>query len=144
MPFPFTKLKKDVKASTVIVLLRGGVAKRDQVGKSVFNGLRIEPATEGKWSWTSDSQLTFVPAHDWPAEQKYRVRFDQAFFPKHVLLQRYEIELTTPPFADAIKKIEFYQDPQNPAVRQVVSTLEFTHSDDRDNLQKHIAPMVGG
>src|SRR4030095_16127713 len=130
--------------ASLVVRFSASVARLEQVGKEVSRGVHLEPAADGKWSWTSDSQLTFKPKNDWPADQKYRVTFEKNFFPKRILLERDAVELTTPPFVGAIKSLEFYQDPRDPAIRQVVATLEFTHRVDRAALEKHIAlSMIG-
>ena len=143
-PIPVTKLEKELKPAPLTIRFSGSVAKLDQIGKPVSSGVRLDPVAEGKWSWTSDSALTFKPAKDWPADQKYRVSFDRNFFRPHVLLERDDVELSTPPFKGAITEIEFYQDPKNPGIRQVVATLEFSHSVERADLEKKIAFSVLG
>jgi alpha-2-macroglobulin len=143
-PIPVTKLEKDIKPASLVVRFSGSVARLEQIGKEVSSGVHLDPAADGKWSWTSDSQLTFKPKNDWPADQKYRVTFEKNFFPKRILLERDAVELTTPPFVGAIKSLEFYQDPRDPAIRQVVATLEFSHRVDRAALEKHIALFMIG
>ncbi|MBA3962859.1 MAG: alpha-2-macroglobulin [Chthoniobacterales bacterium] len=144
-PIPVTRLEKELKPAPLTIRFSGSVAKLEQVGKVVNSGVHLEPSAEGKWSWTSDSALTFKPKRDWPADQKYRVTFEKTFFPHHIHLERDNVELTTPSFTGTIKEIEFYQDPKTPAIRQVVATLEFSHSVDRADLEKHVAlAMIGG
>jgi len=58
-------------------------------------------------------------------EQKYHVTFDKNFFPKRILLERTKWSYH-PPFVGAIKSLEFYQDPRDPAFAGG-ATLEFTH-----------------
>ncbi len=141
---PVTKLEKDLKPAPMIVRFSGSVARLEQVGKVVTSGVHLDPATEGAWKWTTDAQLTFKPKHDWPAEQRYRITFEKNFFPKRILLERDEVSLTTPSFSDVVQAIEFYQNPKDPAIRQVVATIAFTHSVDRKDLEQHIAlAMIG-
>ncbi|MBA3650983.1 MAG: hypothetical protein H0W66_05770, partial [Chthoniobacterales bacterium] len=143
-PIPVTKLEKELKPAPLIVRFSASVARLEQIGKVVAHGVHLEPATEGEWKWTTDVQLTFKPKRDWPANQKYRVTFEKNFFPKRILLERDEVTLTTPAFSDVVQEIEFYQDPKDPAIRQVVATLAFTHSVDRKDLEQHIAlSMIG-
>jgi len=143
-PIPVTKLEKDLKPAPLNIRFSGSVARLEQVGKEVPSAVHLEPAAEGKWSWISDAQLTFKPKKDWPAEQKYRVTFEKNFFPKRILLEHEEVEVTTPPFSGVVQEIQFYQDPKDPAIRQVVATLAFTHSVDRKDLERHIAlSMIG-
>lgn len=139
-----TKLEKELKPAPLIVRFSGSVARLDQIGKVVTDKVHLEPATEGEWKWTTDAQLTFKPKYDWPAAREYRVTFEKGFFPKRILLERDEVTLTTPAFSDVVQEIDFYQDPKDPAIRQVVATLGFTHSVDRKDLEQHIAlAMIG-
>ncbi len=143
-PIPVTKLENELKPAPLIVRFSGSVARLEQVGKVVASGVHLEPAVEGEWKWTTDAQLTFKPKHDWPADQKYRITFEKEFFPKRILLERDEVSLTTPAFSDVVQEITFYQNPKDPAIRQVVATLAFTHSVDRKDLEQHIAlSMIG-
>src|ERR1041385_2620069 len=137
-PIPVTKLEKDLKPAPLTIRFSGSVARLEQIGKEVPRGVHLEPAAEGKWSWISDAQLTFKPKKDWPAEQKYRVSFEKNFLPKRILLEHKEVEVTTPPFSGVVQEIQFYQDPKDPAIRQVVATLAFTHSVDRKDLERHV------
>ena len=102
----------------------------------------MEPAMEGVWRWTGDNQLMFTPNTDWPADKKYRITFDKSLFAPHVLLEHYEVEAKTPPFAATMTKIEFYTDPTDPAVKQVVATFEFTHRVDPVELEKRLSPAL--
>ncbi|MEO8044616.1 MAG: MG2 domain-containing protein, partial [Spartobacteria bacterium] len=142
---PVTKLEKDLHPGALTIRFSGSVARLDQLGKEVREGVRLEPTIAGRWSWISDSRLSFQPATDWPADQKYRITFAKALFPKQVLLNRYALEVTTPPFRGSVNQIEFYQDPRDPAVHQVVATLEFSHSVKRDELERYLnlAPLGG-
>src|SRR5262245_48401992 len=101
-PIPVTKLEKELKPAPLTIRFSGSVAKLDQIGKPVSTGVRLDPVAEGKWSWTSDSALTFKPAKDWPADQKYRVSFDKNFFRPHVLLERDDQELRTTQFTGVV------------------------------------------
>src|SRR5450432_3520807 len=87
----------------------------------VPTGIRIEPAVEGTWRWVTDSRLTFTPKQDWPADQEYHVTLDKSAVAPHVLLDRYNFDFSTPPFVASFRKLEFYQDPTNPDVKQVVA-----------------------
>ena len=74
----------------------------------VTTGVRLDPPTEGVWRWMSETQLAFFPKNDWPAARKYRVFLDRSLFPKHILLARYEIEITTPAFVATMPDLQFY------------------------------------
>ena len=144
-PIRVTKLEKDLHPGSLTIVFDSSAAKLEQIGKPVSSGIRLEPATAGEWSWKGDRRLTFEPKNDWPADQKYRVTLAKSLFPRHVLLDRYTVDVPSPAFAASLKESEFYQDPRDPAIKQVVATLEFTHSVDRAMLENHIAlSLLGG
>jgi uncharacterized protein YfaS (alpha-2-macroglobulin family) len=101
-------------------------------------GIRIDPPVEGKWVWGGERQLVFHPRDDWPADRTYHIKLARSLFASHVLLERYEVEAKTPPFTATMSKIEFYTDPTDPAVKQVVATFDFTHRVDLTELEKRI------
>lgn len=155
-----TPVEKELKARPLIVRFGASVVRLDQMESAasqltvpalrsaateVSKGIRIDPPTEGTWRWVGDARLSFVPKTDWPANQRYRITLDRSLFPRHSLLERYEVEVSTPAFVATMSKIEFYTDPTEPAVKQVVATFEFTHRVDPVELEKrlHLA-MIGG
>ena len=143
-PVPITALEKDLHPALLNIRFSSSVARLDQVGKIVTRDVQMKPTREGSWAWRSDSQLTFTPKNDWPADQKYRITFDRALFPRHVLLARHEVEVTTPAFIGEIKDLDLYQDPREPSVQQVTATIEFSHSVRREDLERHAALSMLG
>ncbi len=155
-----TPLEKELKPRALVINFGASVARLDDlqhpplrsggqpagtVAAKVTKGIRMEPAVEGVWRWTKDAQLTFIPKTDWPADQKYRVILERSLFPPHVLLDHYEVEAKTPPFVVTMPKIEFYTDPTEPTVKQVVATFEFTHRIDPVELEKRLdLALIGG
>lgn len=144
-PIPVTRLEKDLHFPPLVLTFDAPAAKIEDVGKPVTAGVRLEPAAEGEWSWTWDQRLVFTPKNDWPADQKYRVTLAKTLFASHVRLDRYSVEVQTPAFAASFKESEFYQDPRDPGLKQVVATIEFTHRVDRAMLEERIAlSLLGG
>ncbi|HMJ05814.1 MAG TPA: alpha-2-macroglobulin [Chthoniobacterales bacterium] len=144
-PIPVTPLEKELHPAALIVSFDASVAKLEQIGKPVTSGVRLEPAADGAWSWASDSKLVFTPKNDWPADQKYRVTLAKTLFPTHLRFERYYVEVRTPVFAGSIKETQFYQDPRDPAIKQVVVTVEFTHSVERATFEDRVAlSLLGG
>jgi uncharacterized protein YfaS (alpha-2-macroglobulin family) len=144
-----TPLAKDLKPLPLRIHFGESVARLDQAGASqgaaLARGIRIEPPVEGTWKWIGDKRLEFEPKKDWPADQKYRITLDRSLFPAHVLLARYEVEAKTPAFVADMPKIEFYTDPTEPTVKQVVATFQFTHAVDSAELEKRISlSVIGG
>lgn len=112
------------------------VARLDQVGEVVTEGIAIEPAIDGEWRWVSETELRFSPAEDWPAGQRYTVRYERSLFAPNLELADTEAEFRTPPFTAGIRSLEFYQDPVQQDVRKVVATVGFSHPVDPASLEQ--------
>ncbi len=119
-------------------------APLDRVGKVMSAGINMVPATAGEWRWESDSRLVFKPVNDWPAGTEYTIRFDRDFFPDHVRLESHEVQFQSVEFQSSIQELEFYVDPTNPAVKQVVATLDFTHPVNATDLERRISMKMMG
>ena len=144
-PIQATKAEPELHPAPLVIVFDASAAKLEDINKPLASGVRLDPPTDGAWSWVSDRQLIFTPKSDWPADQKYRVTFTRALFPAHVRLARYTAEVQTPRFAASIKETVFYQDPRDPAIKQVVATIEFTHPVDRTTFEDRIAlALLGG
>ena len=141
-----TKLEKVLQPQALAVVFGASVAKvEDHAGLPVTTGIRMEPAVEWQWKWVGDTRLVFRPKSDWAAGPKYHITLDRSIFPKHVLLERYEVDMQTASFVATMPKIEFYTDPTDPTVKQIVATLEFTHRVDMVALEKKLSlAMLGG
>lgn len=112
---------------------------------AITDGVSLDPPLPGTWRWAGERRLMFFPKNDWPAGTRYRVKLAKALFPKHVLLARYELETTTPAFSVSVGSPVFYTDPQDPVVKQVTATLEFTHRVELAEVEKHLQlSVVGG
>jgi alpha-2-macroglobulin len=142
---PVTKLQKDLKFPPLTVTFSESAAALEDLHKPSLQGVRLEPAVAGAWHWVDDRALLFQPTQDWPAEKKLRIVFDRKFFPKHVVMDRLVYEAQTPSFEITIKDLAFYQDPTNPAQRQITATFETTHSVEPGELEQHVRlAMMGG
>jgi len=115
------------------------VAGLDRIGKVLTDGVSLTPAIQGEWRWTGENRLEFAPAEDWPAGQRYVVRYDASIFAPNLRFDDFSAEFTTQTFSAGIQKLEFYQDPVETTLRKVVATLEFSHPVDRDRLAEHLS-----
>ena len=120
------------------VITVNSVARIDQVGEAITDGVSIHPSIGGEWRWAGENQLTFEPAEDWPAGQEYVVRYDSKFFAPNLELAENEATFTTPEFTAAVSELVFYQDPTEQSLRKVVGTLVFSHPVDPESLQQHL------
>ncbi|MEA3211924.1 MAG: alpha-2-macroglobulin [Chthoniobacter sp.] len=155
-----TPLEKVLKPRPLVIRFGASVARIDGPEKttlqlsvpalrlaaeSITSGIRLDPPIAGTWRWSSDTRLVFEPKTDWPADQKYRITLERELFAPHVLLERYEVEATTPPFVATLPKIEFYTDPTDPAIKQVVATFNFTHPINAADLETRLGlAVIGG
>ncbi len=130
-PPGLTRLEEGAKPDPVRVHFSGSVARLDQLGKKVAQGVKLSPAQPGEWKWENDRTLLFTPSADWPVGQPFTVSFDKAqLFPTHVQLEEYEVTFTTAPFTARLVSSALYQDPRNPKVKRVVATVGFSHAVD--------------
>ncbi|HYB90952.1 MAG TPA: alpha-2-macroglobulin [Candidatus Binataceae bacterium] len=123
---------------TVIVHFSGSAARLDAIGKPVTSGITVAPPLAGTWKWIGDSDLQFTPRNDWPIGQDYVIKFDRKLFPRHILLKTYSYELHSPRFGARIDSAQFYEDPTDPKIKQVVATVSFTHPIDKTDFEKRI------
>lgn len=114
------------------------VAKLQQIGKQVDSGVRLSPAMQGKWVWQSDRRLRFIPEQDWQIAQSYSVALDEELFPDHVLLDRYHLSFETQGFNAEFVSTEFYQDPTQPKLKKLVSTIRFSHRVDQEDFKDRV------
>ncbi|MGB8352814.1 MAG: hypothetical protein WCD79_02915, partial [Chthoniobacteraceae bacterium] len=145
-PIPVTPLdKRWVHIPTLNISFNDSAAPLDKIGKLVRTGIQIDPPVDGVWHWNGDRLLVFKPVNDWPADLKYHITLAKDVVAPHVLLDRYQVETSTPPFSASVTKMEFYQNPLDPTLKQIVATLEFTHKIAPDELLKHLSlTLLGG
>jgi hypothetical protein len=69
------------------VITLDSVARIDQIGEIVREGISISPVIGGEWRWANENQLSFSPSEDWPAGQEYVVRYDSELFAPNMELR---------------------------------------------------------
>jgi uncharacterized protein YfaS (alpha-2-macroglobulin family) len=134
-----TPLEPNAIPDPVDVQFSGSAAKLGAIGKNVISGIAVTPPLEGAWRWASDSLLVFTPRNDWPIGQDYTIKFDRKLFPSHILLKGYSYSFRSPDFGASIEDEEFYEDPTDPKIKQVVATVRFTHPVDKADFGKRIS-----
>lgn len=110
------------------------VAPIQLVGKKIESGIEMSPAIEGEWFWENDSRLFFRPTGDWPAGQTFNIHFDKAVFTTNSPIKTYDYSFSTLPFNGKIVEFKFYQDPNNPKIKQAVGTIQFDFPVDLKSL----------
>ncbi|WP_243043018.1 alpha-2-macroglobulin [Dyella sedimenti] len=122
------------------VSFSGSAAPIERVGKPVTEGIVMQPAAKGQWSWTDDRTLRFVPAEDWPVGRHYEVRFDPAkAFAPHVRVAEDHFGFDIAPFEAKVQRGEFYQDPQDATAKKTILPVNFNYPVDAADFEKRIA-----
>jgi len=131
-----------ITVSPLTITFSGSVAPLDKVGKAPGEGVAMQPALDGEWTWSNDRTLVFTPAVDWPVGQHYEVRFDRAkAFAAQAFVPEAKAAFDTAPFKLSVASSEFYQDPEDAALKKVIYTIKFSHPVDSTEFEKRIALM---
>ncbi len=133
-----TELKPGAKPHPLRVSFSGSAANLGGVGKQVASGITVTPPLAGVWTWQSDTELVFRPQGDWEVGRDYTVALDRDLFGPQVLLRSYSFHFRSPSFEASIGEAQFYQDPTDPKINQVVATVRFSHPVDKTDFEKHL------
>ena len=115
------------------------VAPLASLDKRLTAGIGISPAFAGKWTWLDDKRLQFTPSSDWPVDGSFTVKIARrGFLAKTVELDDYSFKFNTQPFSAKIVSSQFYQDPQNPAMKNLVATVGFSYPVDTTQFEQHV------
>jgi alpha-2-macroglobulin len=121
------------------------VAPLALVGKEVTAGITLDPPVAGSWSWVGDQTLRFKPAADWPVGQKFAGRFDKpVLFAPKARIKDDGFEFSTADFKVSLIGSEFYQDPQDAALKKGIANFGFTHPVNPAEFEKHVAVTFFG
>ncbi len=108
-------------------------------GKTITTGIELAPKLDGVWTWDDDKTLRFQPKTDWPIGQQHTVTMEKkGFLADNVRVTKYRFDFNSAAFVAKIAAGEFYQDPLDPALKKVVSTVNFTHPVDTAEFEKRI------
>ena len=132
-----TEVENDRGPNPVVLNFSKPVAPLALIGKEAVD-IGLEPATPGRWTWTTASRLEFLPAADWPVGQKYKVRLGSKALAAHVDLASRDVEFIAPPFSAQFDNAEFYQDPVQASLRRAVFTVRFSHPVNPAEFEKRL------
>lgn len=133
-----TKLEKDAEPDSVLVYFSGSAARLDQIGKTIDAGITLSPPIQGEWVWENDRTLHFTPQEEWAVGQEYDITFEKELFPRHVRLKSYEHAFQSAGFDLDVLDHEFFTDPKDPKIKQVLVSLKATHPIDEEGLRRRI------
>jgi hypothetical protein len=133
------------KPEPLRVRFEASVAPLETVGKVITTGVEVSPEIAGTWRWVGDRDLQFTPADDWPVGKRFSVSFTRkGFVAPSVKLENYGFDFVTAPFVATLTSAEFYQDPTQPQVKQVLVKLTFTHPVDTASLRNNTSLKIEG
>ena len=122
----------------LVIDFSGSAAPLEALGKAATS-ITLTPAVEGSWVWTSDRQITFTPAADWPVEESYEVTLDplKTLAPS-TLIDSATFEFQTASFIASLTSAEFYQDPEKPAIKRALLEIAFSHPVDTTSVERRL------
>lgn len=127
------------KPNPLVVVFTGSAAPLDVLNKPVTAGVSLSPALEGEWRWVTERTLSFTPKADWPVGTRFTVKLAPALVSRpNLVLETRELTIDTQPFKATLASLEFYQDPTDPQVKQVVGTFAFNYPVDAASFEKQL------
>jgi len=142
---PVTPLEKELKFPPLSIEFSDPAARLEDLKNPALQHVRLEPTMPGTWKWINDHKLVFAPTQDWPADRKFRIILEKDLFPSHVRMDKYEQEVSTPPFRAEIKSVILSEDAKEPGVQRVIATVDLTHAVEPGELEKRATlNMIAG
>lgn len=135
---PSVSYNPDSKPDTLALSFDGSVSPIDMVGKDLSAPVlpSISPAIDGKWSWTSDSELRFTPFEKWQLSTEYKVTMPSEMFSENVIIKN-SFSFTTDSFSTSLSGAEFYINPEDPTEKRVTATIRASHPIDKEDFEKY-------
>lgn len=129
----------------LIVRFSESVASVDNMNATITQGISMQPALAGVWTWDDDRTLRFSPKTDWPVGQDFKVSMDRkVLMAPQVRLQNDTFKFASAPFSAIITSASFYQDPVDPNLKKLVATVQFSHPADIEQFKKQVEIKLGG
>ncbi|MEP6701528.1 MAG: alpha-2-macroglobulin [Betaproteobacteria bacterium] len=144
-PGPLQLDSQDAKPEPLVIEFAASAAPLKEVDKEIKDGIKLDPAVEGKWRWDGDKVLRFNPKSEWPVGTDFTLTLARGVaLAEQVRLADYRIKFRSAPFVAKISEAKFYQDPVDPAAKNVIATVNFTHPVDVTDFEKHITLRMSG
>ena len=124
----------------LIVRFNESTARIEQVDKEIANTelMKLSPAIHGKWRWSGDRELQFVPDQDWPVSTTYELEIREGFVRDDILIDALEFEFTTEPFTAQLSGMRFFQDEASADVKKVAAQVRFSHPVNMDGFKQRV------
>ncbi|MBB4222491.1 alpha-2-macroglobulin family protein [Variovorax guangxiensis] len=132
-----TQIELDRGPNPFVINFSASVAPIARIGQEA-SGVTIEPAIAGRWTWTKQNRLEFLPAQDWPIGQPYKVQIADSALVPHIELAQRKYEFSSPEFTAQFIGAEFYQDPVQANVRRALFQVRFSHPVNTAEFEKRL------
>lgn len=121
-----TEIENEGAPHPIVVEFSVPAAPLARVGKEAID-VTLSPSHPGKWVWTTETRLEFIPKEDWPVGTKYEIRLGKKALAPLVDIDERVLEVQSPPFEMTVSRAEFYQDPVQSSLRKAVFEVHFSH-----------------
>ncbi len=128
VPVARQRPETDRSPEPLIIAFSLPVAPLEKVGKEPGSGVLMTPAVEGKWRWNDSRTLVFIPKEiHWMPSSRYTVSLGSGEIAPLLELDHSKIEFTTAPMVAQLRDFNFYTNPQDLDVHQVVGELRLNY-----------------
>lgn len=123
----FTEPLENEQVATITFVLHNGKVATERVGKHQTSGVTITPKIKGTWIWDSDKELKFAPSEFWEPETRYEIEVARSILAADDQLadQPAKNSFITPMFSAKLQKFEYYENPENRQIKNIVATVLF-------------------
>jgi uncharacterized protein YfaS (alpha-2-macroglobulin family) len=126
----------------LLVRFSESAAPLERVGQVVSAGLVFEPAVAGSWTWTSESELTFIPEVDWPAGEKFQLKLAASVLGTAAKLAKETFEIETPVQKVTVARWDFVTSEKDPTLHELVGEIATVYPVSEDDLRSHLEVTV--
>ena len=113
-------------------------APLEQSNRPLTEGLIVRPEIAGIWRWEHDDVLMFTPSKAWPVGGAYQVHLGPKLLAPQVRLESDTYRFYSESMNVRLAGEQFYQDPTDPMIKQVVATVRFNYPVDPNTLEQRI------
>ena len=136
---PSTTAMLRESAAPLIIRFQGSAAKTEDIGKVLDYPIELKPPISGTWRWESDTDLHFNPEERWPIGTEYQGRLPVSeMFPEHIEVEA-KFSFSIAPLRVRLTSGEFYIDPQDSAVKRVLTSISSNYPLEPASLEGRIS-----
>ena len=115
-----------LKPEPVYICFNNPVANINKLQQDITENISMYPATKGKWTWSSDTCLSFQPEISLIPDTKYDVSPAPEIFSPNIKVSDKDFSFKSPAFQGRNTSYDFYENPQT-GDKSVVAAFEFNY-----------------